>query len=156
MSAPAWLLDFGSGCRAAVGLRQQLHLVHSPEVAEIPATPVHCAQVVFFGERCVPIFDLGLWLGRDGSAGERRYLGIYAFSGAPGEVPGCGAFWLRAAPRRIAVDDAQSRPLPERDTTRWALIAHSCFADDAGAVPVLDLHRMFSEPLPLPRPLWGG
>lgn len=148
MSAPAWLLDFGGGCRAAVGLRQQLHLIHSPEVADVTAAPAHCAQVLFFGERCVPVFDIGVWLGLDGSAGNRRYLGIYAFSGQRGEAAGCGALWLRAAPRRIRVEDAQARPLPQLYASRWALISHACFADEAGAVPVLDLYRMFSAPLP--------
>jgi chemotaxis signal transduction protein len=148
VSAPAWLLDFGGGCRAAVGLRQQLHLIHSPEVAEVPATPAHCAQVLFFAERCVPVFDIALWLGVDPSARNRRYLGVYAFRGERGEAPGCGALWLRAAPRRISVDDAQARALPEHNASRWALISHACFADDAGAVPVLDLHRMFSAALP--------
>jgi len=147
MSAPAWLLDVGGGCRAAVGLRQQVHLMHDPEVAAVPASPWHCTQVVFFGGRCVPVFDIGRWLGRDDAAGSRRYLGIYAFAAGPGHAPGFGALWLQAAPKRITVDDRQACPLPDQCTERWASIAHSCFADDSGAVPVLDLHRMFASAL---------
>lgn len=150
MSAPAWLLDFGSGCRAAVGLRQQVHLIHRPEVADVPAAPRHCAQVVFFGPLCVAVFDLGQWLDREASAGDGRLLGIYAY-GAPGEAPGLGALWLRAAPRRVIVENGQAGPLPEPDRDRWVRIAHSCFHDEVGSVPVLDLRRMFSSALPAAR-----
>jgi chemotaxis signal transduction protein len=145
--AGAWLLTLGD-CRAAVGVREQVHLMLEPEAAELAATPAHCRHVIFWNERCVPVIDLARWLSPTAaplSRDRHRHLGVYAYqqsSQAPVEF---GALWLARPPQRIEVDDAAAAALPAG--SRWDRIAEACFEDAAGAVPVLDLARIFSGAL---------
>lgn len=146
--AGAWLLTLGNR-RAAVGVREQVHLMLDPAAAELASTPAHCRHVIFWNERCVPVMDLARWL--DVAAGKaaadpHRHLGIYAYQQSADAPVEFGALWLARPPQRIEVDDAAAAPLPQ-DSARWAGIAAACFADAYGAVPILDLSRIFSGAL---------
>jgi len=145
--AGAWVLDIGP-CRVAVGVREQVHLMHEPAAAEVAATPPHCRHVIFWNGRCVPVMDLGRWLYRTPAPGlvERRHLGIYAYVPHGESTLDFGALWLAGPPQRVEVDDADSAHLPA-DGGRWTPIAPACFADAKGAVPVLDLTKIFSKAL---------
>jgi hypothetical protein len=146
--AGAWLLTLGD-CRAAVGAREQVHLMLEPGAAELAATPMHCRHVIFWNDRCVPVMDLGRWL--DPAAAStvphrHRHLGVYAYQQGADAPVEYGALWLARPPQRIEVDDAAAAPLPE-DRARWSRVAAACFTDATGAVPVLDLSRIFSGAL---------
>ncbi|HTT11462.1 MAG TPA: hypothetical protein VMG60_11275 [Burkholderiaceae bacterium] len=146
--AAGWLLALGNH-RAAVGVREQVHLMLDPAAAELAATPAHCRHVIFWNERCVPVMDLGRWL--DASAGlgpaeQRRHLGIYAYQQNAQAQVEFGALWLARPPQRIEVDDTAAAPLPHA-RARWARVAAACFADALGAVPILALSRIFSGAL---------
>jgi len=144
--AAAWLLGLGDH-RAAVGVREQVHLMLDPAAAELAGTPVHCRHVIFWNERCVPVLDLGCWLdAASAAAGAGRHLGIYAYQQSAGAPVEFGALWLARPPQRIEVDDAAAAPLPD-ERPRWARVAAACFADARGAVPILDLSRVFSGAL---------
>jgi hypothetical protein len=143
--AAAWLLTVGDH-RAAVGVREQVHLMLDPAAAELACTPAHCRHVIFWNERCVPVLDLGCWLdaaGRSAESAQHRHLGIYAYQQSAGAPVEFGALWLARPPQRIDVDDAAAAPLPH-EQPRWARVAAACFADVHGAVPILDLSRVFS------------
>ena len=142
--AGAWLLDVG-GRRVAVGVREQVHLMLEPDAAELAGTPEHCRHVIFWNDRCVPVVDLGRWLDPRAHAEQRRHLGVYAYQQEPGAPVEFGALWLTRPPQRIEVDDDAAAPLPAN--ARWARVAHGCFADGAGAVPILDLEQIFSGAL---------
>jgi chemotaxis signal transduction protein len=144
-TAGAWLLDVG-GRRAAVGVREQVHLMHEPQVAELAATPAHCRHVLFWNGRCVPVMDLDVWLTARGTLRmpmAKRHVGIYAYQPDASGAIDFGAFWLARPPQRIDVDDADAAPLPA-DGAGWSRIATACFADGVGPVPILDLARIFS------------
>jgi hypothetical protein len=144
-SVGAWLLDLGAGRRAAVGWGEQLHLIHQPEVATVATAPPHCEQVVFVGQRCVPVFDPLRWFDAGASeAGAPRCIGIYQFKPASRAEVDLGAIWLAAPPRRIEVDDSMAAALPTRETERWRAIAQACIADAQGPVPILDLAHVFA------------
>lgn len=145
--AGAWLLDLGA-CRAAVGMREQVHLVHEPATAELAGAPAHCRHVIFWNGQCVPVMDLDRWLdparATDPATVHRR-LGIYAYQQGAGGAVEYGALWLARPPQRVDVDDAAAATLPPGG--RWPAIASACFTDGAGAVPILDLPRIFSRAL---------
>jgi hypothetical protein len=145
--AGAWLLDLGD-CRAAVGVREQVHLVHEPATAELAGAPAHCRHVIFWNGRCVPVMDLDRWLhptrATDPATGP-RCLGIYAYQPDVDAAVEFGALWLAGPPQRIDVDDASATPLPPG--ARWPAIASACFTGGSGPVPILDLPRIFSSAL---------
>lgn len=144
MKAAAWILNFGSGHVAAVGARQQVHLMYDPQVVDVPATPHHCSQVVFFGAHCVPVFDFARWLVDHHSAEDRHYLGLYAFTSGVDAATHYGALWMASPPKRIEVDDSMATALPENPAGRWQQVARSCFEEGGAPVPILDLRRLFS------------
>ncbi len=144
MSAAAWLLDLGGGRSAAVGAREQLHLVHAPRVHEVPSAPRWCRQVLILGDRCIPVFDVSILIGAGGDAHSRSLLGIYGYSSDAAVDVALGALWLSGAPRMVQVDDAAACELPE-PAAAWAAVAHACFAHEGYAVPILDLGAIFRE-----------
>jgi hypothetical protein len=147
--ASAWVLNLGQ-CRVAVGVREQVHLMLEPKAAEVAATPAHCRHVIFWSGRCVPVMDLVRWIrpnALSAATNHHRHLGVYAYRSSVEAGVEFGALWLARPPQRVEVDDADSTALPAADRARWSRIASACFADAAGAVPVLDLGRIFSGAL---------
>jgi hypothetical protein len=153
VSVPAWLLDLGADRRAAVAFGEQLHLIHQPEVFAVATAPAHCAQVLFIGARCVPVFDPLRWFdaGAGEPAGAPRCAGVYQYRPVGQATVDLGAIWLAAPPRRIEVEDSMSAALPHAETERWRAIAHGCVADAQGLVPILDLARVFAPQRPSDR-----
>ncbi|MFZ2652929.1 MAG: hypothetical protein WA210_22745 [Burkholderiaceae bacterium] len=142
----AWVLDFGSGLRAAVGEQHQVHLAYQPQdVFELPLTPRHARHAILWNDMCVPVLDLGAWLTQGSASTEQHTLGVYWVPGRPGDSMRFGALWLAKPPQRRLVDDSMAADLPAMPQ-RWAQISCSCFTDAAGAVPVLDLALVFAEP----------
>ncbi len=147
MGSTAWVLDFGADLRAAVSEREMLHLVSEPELYEIPATPLHCRQVVIWNQEILPVVNLADWLrGRRGGQAA-SFLGIFGYQDGPGTAPRQGALILRAIPQRVSVSDDQASDLP--DTPRlWDKVALACFENEAGSrIPIIDLAKVFSRDL---------
>lgn len=146
----AWILQFGSKDRAAVGQRELLHLVQGVETFPVPLAPAYCRKVIYWQDRPVPLMDLAVWLGAETGQSARKYVGIVGYQLRRAEAPCFGALWLAAAPVRATVDDRQACALPETDVD-WREIAISCFEDKVGPVPILDLPRLFSRPMGMGR-----
>ncbi len=147
MGSTAWVLDFGADLRAAVSEREMLHLVSSPVLYEIPATPLHCRQVVIWNQEILPVVNLKAWLrGRRGNQAP-SLLGIFGYQDRPGTATRQGALALRAIPERVSVSDEQASDLP--DTPRlWGKVALACFENEAGSrIPIIDLAKVFSRDL---------
>jgi hypothetical protein len=138
----AWVLDFGAGRFAAVAHRQQLQLLHEPDVHALAFAPAHAPQVLIWGEHCVPVLDFGHWCGGAPTGGNGT-LGLYAYMPANGGTHRLGALWLAAPPVVAKVDDERACELPaEREHWRGACL--SCWEDRRrGAVPIIDLARVF-------------
>ena len=148
----AWLLDLGGGLHAAVGELEMIHVLPDPPTLfEIPQTPDYCRRVLVWQGEVLPLLDLAERLsagtvGRAGPlAGARDLVAIVAFQRHPGDQPRHGGLLLRGMPVRIAVTDADACELPE-SLQAWRPCAASCFSNSTvGAVPVVDLHRVFSQ-----------
>lgn len=136
----AWLLDFGAGCRAAVGVRELLHLVDTPATFDIPCTPAYCHRTLLWQGHLLPIMDIAQRVGL--TAPVTPFLAVVGYQARRGDYPQFGAFLLATAPRQLAVEATQACPLPA--TADWGKLAISCFAQQGQPIPILDLKRIFS------------
>ncbi len=142
----AWLLDFGSGCRAAVGTRVLVHLIDDPKTFGVPCTPAYCHSVTFWEGKCLPVMDLALRLGLAPQQ-ETGLLAVACYRDPADDSTHFGALRLATPPVPIVVNDAGACPLPEQPAG-WRELAISCFDLQAIPVPILHLGRVFAEPMP--------
>jgi chemotaxis signal transduction protein len=139
----AWILDFGMGCKAAVGGRELLHLIDMPTTFSVPCTPLYCRRVVFWQERLLAVMDIASRL--NGTAQQAKYIAVVAYQQRRGDSPLFGALLLATPPLQAAVSDEQACRLPE-NTLGWDNLAISCFDYLGDAMPVLNLNRLFETP----------
>ena len=143
-SATGWLLDIGDGVRAAIGAQEMIHLVELPELWEIPGAPAYCREILVWQSEILPVMNLGCRLTASPlTRNPRSFAAIVAYHRTRGQSPGFGALLLQDIPSRVLVDDEQGCPLPEQPG-QWNALAKSCFADDEGRIPILDLTRIFA------------
>ncbi len=142
MRPNAWLLDFGGGCRAAVGTRVLVHLIDQPETFAVPCTPSYCRSVMFWEDRLLPVMDLAARL-EVSPPQEPKLLAVACYQEPSGEGVRYGALQLSASPIPIAVSDAVATHLPEQPAG-WDKLAISCFDYEGMPIPILHLGRVFS------------
>jgi chemotaxis signal transduction protein len=143
----AWVLDFGADLQAAVSEREMLHLLESPELYDVPATPFHCRQVVIWNRAILPVVDLVAWVNGRTNRQPASLLGIFAYQNRPGAAPQHGALILSAIPRRLSVSDDQASALPDSPRL-WERVALACFETEPGIrIPIIDLAQIFSHGL---------
>ncbi len=138
----AWLLDFGPDCRAAVGVRELLHLVDAPVSFAVPYTPGYCRHVVSWQQRLLPVMNIAARVGAQ--PGKSSFLAVVGYQRQRGEYPQFGALMLSAPPRQLTVSDEQTCPLPDEGNA-WRELTISCFEHQGAAIPVLDLRRIFGS-----------
>lgn len=139
----AWVLDLGMGYKAAVGMRELLHLIDVPRTFAVPCAPLYCHKVVFWQERLLPVMDIASRL--CGTAQEAQFIAVIGYQQKRGEPPKFGTLLLASTPLRVEVSDEQACNLPEK-ILGWNELAISCFDYQGDALPVLDLNRIFSTP----------
>jgi chemotaxis signal transduction protein len=160
LESNGWLLTLRSRWRAAVGLRELVHVLpYSPRLYMVPQTPAHARHVILWEGRIVPVADLVAYLEAGAERGLRsatdrpsldQLVGIIAYQAAPGSEVSLAGMLLDEVPERIRVTDEQACALPESPAC-WYQVAISCFEHpDYGAVPILDLPRLFSGRVPVP------
>jgi len=143
----AWLLPIRNQHTVAIGEWEMQHLLDQPLLFDVPHTPLFCNQVVIWRQKPIPIMDLAcLFTGNQG-VNDNPLIAIVAYETRQEEAVELGGLLLDAPPKRTQVDDNQACELPE-DTWDWHQLAISCFTEkDGSAVPILDLHRIFSNRL---------
>jgi chemotaxis signal transduction protein len=159
LESNGWLLKLRGQLRVAVGLRELVHVLpYSPRLYTVPQTPAHARHVILWEGKILPVVDPAAYLeagvgdGLD-TATKRLSLdhlvGIVAYQAAPGTEVSLAGMLLGNVPERIRVTDDQACALPE-SPPGWHHVATSCFEHpDHGAVPILDLPRLFSGRLPV-------
>ncbi len=140
----AWLLDFGEGCRAAVGTRVLVHLLDQPKVFGVPGTPGYCRRVTFWQDQCLPVMDVASRLGLAPQR-EPRFLAVACYREGDAEHSYFGALQLSAPPVAIHVADSAACALPDQPAA-WHELAISCFDFQGSPVPILHLGRVFAPP----------
>lgn len=160
LESNGWLLKLRGQWRAAVGLRELVHVLpYSPRLYMVPQTPPHARHVILWEGKIVPVVDLVAYLEAGAEPSLRtatnqlsldHLVGIVAYQTAPGSAVSLAGMLLGKVPERIWVTDEQACALPE-SPSGWRQAAISCFEHpDCGAVPILDLPRLFSGRLPVP------
>lgn len=142
----AWLLNFGGGRLAAVGLSEVLHVTYSPQVVAVPQTPPHCSRVLVIEDRVLPAWDVAAWLGTAAPERTAALGAIVAYRSGRSSAVQFGALLIAKPPLRIMVSDADACELPPAPK-RWRAIAMSCVKHDDELIPILDLSWMFSDAL---------
>lgn len=140
--ANAWLLDIGEGKRVAIGPRELVQIIDGKDSFDVPLTPPHVREVIFWQDRVVPVMQLPVRLGRKPCDGNILALVAY-YDGDARKTAMLGAIHLAAPPVRVYVDDQQAVSLEDEDPV-WRDLAISCFEQQGQAVPVLHLGRLFS------------
>lgn len=143
----AWTLDLGAGLQAAVGDREMVHLLPSPDLFDVPATPYHCRQVTIWKGEILPVVDLTAWLTGGEKRQQQSLIGIFVYQTRDSASPRQGALLLSAIPRRLSVSNDQASALPDTPK-RWQKIAVSCFTTTDGVcTPIIDLACVFTRGL---------
>lgn len=141
--ATAWLMSFQCGFLAAVGEREMVHLVETPQLEEIPQTPSHCRHVLLWEGDLLPVLDLTACLTAESTQLDRISVGIVGWQEQPGSLPQYGALMFVGVPQKIRVADDHVCNLPDQPAA-WQAVAASCVRYDDQPVPILDLPRIFS------------
>ncbi len=133
----AWLLTLGAGHRAAVADHEMIEYVAAPRLHAVPMAPSHCANVLFWQDRILPVLDIGAFLD-GGDAAAAPLAVVLAYQTRPREPLRYVALALEQPPVRVEVDDEQACALPEEHRAFWKSAALACFSLEGG-VPILDV-----------------
>ena len=154
MKAAAWLLKLNGGLHVAVGERELTYIV-SDEVERVfvPRAPSHVKELIVWQNRLLPLFDVSAALRDDHAAGDApsaptqtggTIIVIAAYQVSDERQIDFGALPVCALPERVEVADDSACDLPS-EPLGWRRLAHACCElQHHGAVPILDLHRMFA------------
>ncbi len=147
-AARAWLFDTGSGFRFAAGAHHVIEYLLSPETVTIPCTPACAPGVMLWREQMIPWVDFAPRIVGDlDASSDRRRAVVLAWQDAPGEALQYGALSIRAAPIEIFVTDDMACMLPH-ELAAIGRFSLSSFTFDDKSVLVLDVARLFTQPLP--------
>lgn len=142
----AWILDLGHGRLAAVGEREQFHVVYDARPIAVPFTPAHCRHALLWADQPLPVVDLGVRVDGRPSRVDSGYLGVYGYRDRGDSTVRFGALWLSTPPRRATVAESFviSDPVVRTGLHELSL---AWFALQESAVAVVDLAAVFA-PLP--------
>lgn len=146
-TARAWLLDFGQGFRAAVGLHEMSQVLLSVELFQLPCTPQYCQEVFVFQNRILPVLDIvSLFsspvINRDTS----NIIGVALYQAQPHQPVHYGGLYLSVMPSSIVVNDEQATHLTEKQHC-WQPFAVSAFIYEGDTIPILNLAAFFTQQL---------
>jgi len=144
----AWVMDVGDGVAVAAGTAHVVEYLLAADPMPVPRAPEHCAGLIVWRERLIPVIDLARFLtGRDSAPGPHRRAVILAYQQAAGRPLQYGALFVAAAPTQTSVSDDMACALPDTQPA-LAHIARACFTHQDQAVAILDPRQLFDRPLP--------
>ncbi|EIJ43793.1 chemotaxis signal transduction protein [Beggiatoa alba B18LD] len=139
----AWLLDFGRGLQAAVGLHEMSQVVLTPTVFEVPYTPHYCSEILSWQDQLLPVVDVpSLLEGQKVFRSQQDVIGIAVYQKSLVNI-GYAGVHLANLPTSLFVSDDQACALPPQ-LQYWQPLAIACFNLDNTVVPIIDLARLFS------------
>lgn len=142
----AWLLDFGRGLQAAVGLHEMWQVLISPTLFDVPCTPIYCSEVLIYQDKLIlPVLDMpSLLEGQKIIHAHNDVIGIAVYQEDLNHPLHYVGLHLATTPLGIHVSDDQACELPSHQHY-WEPLAVSCFSRNGIAIPILDLAYLFSE-----------
>lgn len=147
----AWVMDVGDGVAVAAGTAHVVEYLLAADPMPVPRAPEHCAGLIVWRERLIPVIDLArLLTGRDNAPGPHRRAVILAYQQAAGRPLQYGALFVTAAPTQTSVSDDMACALPDTQPA-LAHIARACFTHQDQAVAIVDPRQLFDRPLPTAR-----
>jgi chemotaxis signal transduction protein len=144
--AMAWIVHLDGRLCVAMGEHEMVHFIEHPVCKDIPHTPTHCHQILWWEGECLPVLDLAAWL--TGQPVERTHtaVGIVRWQERSAATPQYGALLCTGIPQKLQVKDEQSCDLPV-EPAGWRVVAVSCFRHNALSVPIVDVPYIFSDAL---------
>lgn len=144
---PAWLLAFGDGQRAAVGLREVVHVLPDPpSLFRVPRTPRVCESVFLWQGRITPLVDPAGIAGGTPPHADMAKLVVVAYHDVGDGAVKQGGLILDQVPERVVVDD-ENALAPDDVPAVWTPFACGGYLDKGEPIPILDLSRVFSRHL---------
>lgn len=139
----AWLLDFGKGLKAAVGVHEVSQVLLSAELFEVPCAPLYCNEVMVFRKRILPVLDVVSFLeGKKLLYTQSEIIGIAVYQESFNHPLSHVGLHLATLPVGILVGDDQACELP-REQQFWLPFIHACFFYEGQFIPVLNLRALF-------------
>lgn len=144
----AWILDFGKGLQAAVGLHEMSHVLTAPVLFDVPGTPHFCNEVIVFQQRILPVLDIpSLLEGQKVTHSSHEVVGIAVYQDNPVNPTSYGGLRLASLPHSIYVTDDQACELPSHKHYWAPPLSVACFQYDGAVIPVLNLVYLFNKTL---------
>jgi chemotaxis signal transduction protein len=142
----AWLLDFGHGWQAAVGLHEMWQVLIAPELFTVPCAPAYCREVLIFQKLILPVIDFpSLLENQKITHTHQEVVGIAVYQQSFDDPIHYAGLRLATMPQSIHVADEQACDLPSSQQKLWEGLAISCFNHDGIAIPILNLAYLFSD-----------
>ena len=141
----AWLIDICDGLKVAVAEREMMAYEIAAQIRTIPLTPESCSQVVFWGDRIVPLINLGHITGKQTDAAMPAVV-IVAYQTAPKTPLQYVALGVKSDPVKIMVSDKQACELLDSFAEDiWESLVLSAFSRNGQPVPILNVAMLCSR-----------
>jgi hypothetical protein len=140
----AWLLDFGRGLQAAVGIHEMSHVLLETRLYEIPRAPYYCAEVLVFERMILPVMDVISLIEQQRIVREGHdVIGIAVYQEATTGDLNYAAMHLATMPTLLFVDNRDACELPQH-LAYWQPYAWSCFLYEEKPIPIIDFTRLYA------------
>lgn len=137
----AWIMQVTGTHRAALGVRDLLHIVPEPATHPIPRAPAHCRAVLRWEGRILPVVDLAVLLGGASPQSSHKFVGVLGYYTGSQSGVQFGGIALDNLPTKLELAGASGCALPE-DLMHWRPYVNACF-DHEGPVPVIHVPSLF-------------
>lgn len=140
----AWLLDFGRGLRAAVGIHEMSHVLLETKLYEIPRAPYYCTEVLVFEGMILPVMDVISLIEQQRIVREGYdVIGISVYQEATTGDLNYAAMHLAMMPAPLFVDNRDACELPA-DLDYWRPYTLSCFVYEEKPIPIIDFAKLYA------------
>lgn len=140
--AHAWILNLDETVRVAIGMRELVQIIETPNKFSVPLTPAYSRNVIFWQKRMLPVLDLSIRLGQRASIG--KLVAIVGYQDEVDKSVGLGAILLSGPPARFEVDDSRACALGDA-MGHWRELSEACFSMEGAVIPILHLSRLFAS-----------
>ncbi|MCK5640170.1 MAG: hypothetical protein KAJ19_05215 [Gammaproteobacteria bacterium] len=142
----AWLVDVCDGLLIAVAECEMMAFETPPSIRTVPLAAPLCSQVVFWGDRIVPLVMLGTMRGEPTDSTISAVV-ILAYQSEPKVPLRYVALAVKSDPVKIMVSDKQTCDFPDNlaEDDIWGPLSLSVFSRNGQPVPILNVALLCSR-----------